>query len=114
MAKVKVRVVTAQYGEWFRGEVLDVEEAELHRVSSIDEKTGARLYEALIPVEEETRRKAEAERPAPEVDVDAQQRKAAAKGWAQLDRRSREVMESKRVQEAKRVAELANSATKSK
>ena len=109
MAKsIKARVVCAQYGSHFHGEVIEVEEREIERVSPRNDK-GERVYETLIPVEiEEERRKAAATVTLAESDPGAQNRKDAEVAWRKLAQKSDAIMAARRVEEARKLVQTAS------
>ena len=108
---VRARVVTAWYGMNAKGDIVEVQQREIERVSPLDPKTGKRIYEALIPLEEEERLARQAAQPAAEVDEDTGMRKESQQAWRNLERKSDEIMAKRRIDDAERLVSQAKKAT---
>lgn len=106
---VKARVVTAWYGMNAKGDIVEVQQREIDRVSPVDPKTGKRIYESLIPLEEEARLAQEAAQPKAETDEEFGLRKESQQAWRDLERKSDSIMAKRRVEDAER---LVNSVKK--
>lgn len=112
--QVKCRVVTAQYGQNLKGDVIEVDEREVARVSPINDRTGKPVYEALIPLDEERRAVEEAQKAVVE-DPEAMTRKRAEVAWRELSKKSDDIMKERQaVAEMERSQKVMEQAGKSK